>query len=354
MVYAILEQSNMNIQEFKQEFDKHLFLFVDKKLAEYKKISKNKEIKSIFSHVKTYIQGGKRLRPYGAYLGFVESGKKLTSKEWSVFVALELIHVLALIHDDIMDKAHDRRGIETIHTHIARTVDIVRGDKVHFSNSQAILVGDIIFASAFQILRQSGASMEIQEKIHQLLDEVIIGQMIDVRLAHVGIATRDEIMTKSKYKTALYTFARPFELGAMLGGLSSKKLKEFVQIGEILGLTYQTQDDYLDIFGSKDILQKELLNDIREGQQTLVTHHFFQSATLEQKQIFEKYFGTSFSSQAKKQIVILLQESGAQEKSLRDLQNYFKKTRKELYESSLSKKTKENIEHLIVLLEKRN
>lgn len=344
----------MNIQEFKQEFDKHLFSFVDVKIAEYKKISKNKEIKSIFSHLKVYIKGGKRLRPYGAYLGFLESGKELTNKEWSVFVALELIHVLALIHDDIMDKAQDRRGVETIHTNIAQNLDIAHGDVVHFSNSQAILVGDLVFAAAFQVLRRSDVSLDIQEKIHQLLDEVIIGQMIDVRLAHVAHVSKSEILTKSKYKTALYTFARPFEVGALLGGVSSHKIEEFAKIGELLGLTYQIQDDYLDVFGSQDSLQKELLNDIREGQQTLVTYYFSELADAVQKKEFEKYFAQSFPKSAVEKIISLLDSVGVKDRVSKELGSYFKKTKQAVQESSLSEKTKECIEDLIAQLQKRN
>lgn len=344
----------MNLQEFKKEFDLHFLGFVKEKIKDYKKLAKDKEMRAFFSHLEVYIKGGKRLRPYGAYLGFVESGKKPTQKEWLVFISLELIHVLALIHDDIIDKAEDRRGVETINAFIENNCTLVRGDSKHFANSQAVLVGDIVFAAAFQALRCADVSVSIQDKIHQLLDEVIIGQMIDVRLAHVGVATKAEILTKSKYKTALYTFARPFEIGAMLGGLSEKKTQDFVQIGELLGLTYQIQDDYLDVFGSRDVLQKELLNDIREGQQTLVTHYFFQSATPEEKQLFEKYFGKSFSKQQVKNIIELFDTTGVKTKVYKELESYFKKTKQAIHNSSLSSHSKESIENLIALLEKRN
>jgi len=344
----------MNLQEFQKEFDLHFFTFVKEKIKDYKKLAKDKETRAFFSHLELYMKGGKRLRPYGAYLGFVDSGKALTRKEWLVFIALELIHVLALIHDDIIDKAVDRRGLPTIHSFVQDTVSVVRGDKKHFANSQALLVGDIVFAAAFQALRKSDTSIDIQEKIHQLIDEVIVGQMIDVNLAYREIASKSQIVTKSKYKTAFYTFARPFEVGAMLGGLSEKKIEDLTLIGELLGLAYQTQDDYLDVFGSKDLLQKEILNDIREGQQTLVTHYFFEVASKQQQQEFEKYFGKSFSKKDTRLVLNLLETTGVKDIVFHELLKYFVKTKKILLESSLSETSKQSIQNLITLLEKRN
>lgn len=344
----------MNIHEFKKEFDIHFFAFAKKKIQEYKKIAKDKETRSFFSHLEKYIKGGKRLRPYAAYLGFSESKKVLSQKEWLVFISLELIHVLALIHDDVIDRATDRRGLDTINAFIQKNSNIIRGDKVHFANSQAILVGDLIFAAAFQALRESGASDQVQYKIQQLLDEVILGQMIDVKLAHVNFTTRTQIMTKSKYKTALYTFARPFEVGAILGGVSVKKQQDLYTIGESFGLTYQIQDDYLDIFGSRDTLKKELMNDIKEGQQTFVTESFFRKANPKQQKEFMQYFGNNFSKQDAHKILKLLKELQIDTDVYSKLTQSFTSTKSNIVSSSLSKKTKVQLKELVELLKARS
>lgn len=344
----------MNLTEFKQEFDKHFFMFVDKKISDYNTLTDEKAFGSLFDYLKTYIEGGKRLRPYAAYVAFAESEKNLTDKEWLVFIALELIHVLALIHDDIIDKATKRRGVDSVHVFVQKNFNIVRGDKKHFSNSQALLVGDLIFSSAFQALYSSGVSGDVSSTIHKMLDEVILGQMIDVDLACGDIAPRSKIVTKSKYKTALYTFARPFEVGCLLGNVPLSTQSKFFMIGELIGLTYQAQDDYLDVFDTRDILQKELMNDIKEGQQTLVTYHFFKKASQEQCSQFLKYFGRDFSNSNVQEILHLFAELDIQKDVKKELDQLFKDTKENLFHSDFSEKTKKSLVELITTLEKRS
>ena len=100
-----------------------------------------------------------------------------------------------------------------------------------------------------------------------------------------------------QYKTARYTFARPLEIGALLGGLSSQKQKIFFEIGESLGIAYQIQDDALDIFGDESKIKKNTLDDIREGQQTLITDYFYKKASTGDILLFEKFLGRNFSKE---------------------------------------------------------
>jgi len=344
----------MNLKEFRQKFDKRFFMFVDEKISDYNTLTDEKSFKSLFSYLKNYIKGGKRLRPYAAYVAFSESGKKLTDKEWLVFISLELIHVLALIHDDIIDKAAKRRGVDSVHVFIQKNFNIVRGNAKHFSNSQALLVGDLIFSSAFQALCRAGVSGEVSSTVYKMLDEVILGQMIDVDLAYGDVAPRSKIITKSKYKTALYTFARPFEIGCLLGNISPVTQSNFFEIGELIGLTYQTQDDYLDVFDTRNILQKELMNDIKEGQQTLITYHFFEKASQEQRSKFLQYFGHNFSTLHVQEILGLFKELNIQENVKKELDQLFKDTKKNLSNSDFSEKTKKSLLELIITLEKRS
>lgn len=344
----------MNLQEFKQEFDKHLFLFVDRKIAEYQQIALDEELQSVFNHLRVYMQGGKRLRPYGVYVGFLAADREFSHSEWLVCVALELVHVLALIHDDVIDKAHDRRGVATLHEFMyLNTPSFNRGDKTHMANSQAVLVGDIVFAAAFQALRESQTSQEIQSKVHQLLDEVIIGQMIDVQMMFQNHVSKEKIIRKSKYKTALYTFARPFEVGALLAGVSETVQRDLGLLGEMLGTVYQIQDDYLDMFGSHDILQKEILNDIREGQHTLVTHYFFEQASEDDAKRLRQYMGTDISPEDAKDIIAMFDSYGVREKVSADIYTYFSDIKKTLQKSSVSAETSTAIMNIVYLLEQR-
>lgn len=343
----------MNLQEFRNEFDKHLLVFVNKKIQDYTTLLGNKETQAVFAHVGKYIEGGKRIRPYSAYLALCESGKTPIVRDWAVFVALELIHVLALIHDDIIDKAQERRGIASLHTYISKLYPLTRGDSVHFGNSQAILVGDIIFAAAFQSLFESHAPVDVQRKVHQMLDEVILGQMLDVELAHTEPVSRDVIVEKSRYKTALYTFARPLEIGALLSGSSEKAQETLCVVGESLGLLYQLQDDFLDIFDTKNELKKELMNDIQEGQQTFVTECFFRVASQENREKFLQYFGKNLSNDDALIVRDLLKSVGVYDILVAELSDTFDSVRKRINSSELSGDTQSRLHDLLELLERR-
>lgn len=343
----------MNLQEFSKEFDRHFFTFIKIKVKKYKNLAKDEEIEDFINHVESYLKGGKRLRPFGIYIGILESRKKLKETDWMVMIAVELIHALALIHDDIIDKSLTRRNVFSINGFIEHTQTIVRGNKHHYANSQAILVGDLLYAAAFEILFQARPRQEVYSAVQDLLDEVIVGQMIDVKLAASHQASRQLILRKTKYKTALYTFSRPFQIGSLLGGASQEKQKELFYIGEKLGILFQIQDDYLDVFGSENILQKESMNDIREGQQTLLTDHFFTNANEEQKKVFSKFFGTSFQAKHGTEVQNLFRAAGSEKYLVDEILSSFKKIKKSVDKVSFSKQTKESLLDIITRLEAR-
>ncbi len=343
----------MNLQEFSKEFDTHFFVFVKAKIKKYKSLAKDQEIEDFISHVEMYLQGGKRLRPYGIYLGLSDSRKKIKETDWMVMIAVELIHALALIHDDIIDKSLTRRDVFSVNGFIEKKQTVVRGNKHHYANSQAILVGDLLYAAAFEILFKAKPNEKVYSLVQELLDEVIVGQMIDVKLAASEQASKQLILRKAKYKTALYTFSRPFQIGALLGKLSDEKQQELFRIGEKLGILFQIQDDYLDVFGDEKILKKEGMNDIREGQQTLLTDHFFNNANEEQKKVFLKFFGRDFPRSQTIVIQNLLREVGSEEYLRKEMSSSFKKIRKSIDTSNFSQQTKDSLNDIVSRLEAR-
>lgn len=343
----------MNLQEFSKEFDTHFFIFVKAKIKKYKNLAKNKDIEDFIKHTEFYLQGGKRLRPYGIYLGLLESRNNIKETDWMVMIAVELIHALALIHDDVIDKAFTRRNVFSINGFIEKKQTVIRGDKHHYANSQAILVGDLLYAAAFEILFRAKPSEKVYTVVQELLDEVIVGQMIDVKLAASEQASKQVILRKTKYKTALYTFSRPFQIGAILGNLSEEKQRELFVVGEKLGILFQTQDDYLDVFGDEKVLKKEGMNDIREGQQTLLTDHFFNNANEEQKKVFLKFFGVTFPVKQGVIIQNLFRTVGSEKYLITEIHSLFKKIRKTVDDVNFSKQTKILLHDIINQLEKR-
>jgi geranylgeranyl diphosphate synthase type I len=343
----------MTLHDFKEKFDVHLINFINKKRESYYSLVLDLETRLVFDHMVKYIEGGKRIRPYCAYLAFSDSGKGFTNKHWLVLVAIELIHVLALIHDDIIDRAPDRRGILSMHKFIEKSYPVIRGDLQHFGYSQAILFGDIIFAASFQALSESSVSTAVHTKIHQLLDEVIIGQMMDVRLAYTDFVSQDVIIAKSKYKTALYTFARPFELGCILSGSHDDVQRSFYSVGKSLGILYQLQDDFLDVFDTKNALQKKLMNDIQEGQQTFVTSCFLEIAKKEERGIFLKYFGKKISEKEIPDIQNLLFSAGVDRILLDKILKDFANIKEEIDCSPFQEETKKMLYQVVETLKNR-
>lgn len=337
----------MNFQEFLHEFEKRYSLFLAQKIKQYKKRTQNKELQSYFDHIGSYAKGGKRIRPFCVYIGFLQSGKQMTEKEWSLCIAVELIHLLALIHDDIIDDSISRREGYTVNGYIEEVGQISPKNKKKYAYAQSLLIGDLIFHLAFESLYKADVSQSVQDKVHELLDEVIVGQMLDVYLSHSKEVSKQEILKKTTYKTALYTFSRPFEIGALYGGVSSEIQKNLSEIGKNIGIGFQIQDDYLDIFGTEEIIKKKLWGDIAESQQTLITHYFSIQANAKDKKTFESYLGKKVSKKQGVQIQNLLQKYEVDTITLRDMNLYFKKATQALKKSSLTPTVVENIQEMI-------
>jgi geranylgeranyl diphosphate synthase type I len=135
---------------FRQSFDPQLQAFVEQKLASYAPIATDAFVETILEYAKNItFKGGKRVRPYLASIGFAAAkGRRASSSVLPVFMALELFHVFALIHDDIMDQGMSRHGIPTTHIFVTQALQKNKrvGDIKRSGESQAILLGDLLFS----------------------------------------------------------------------------------------------------------------------------------------------------------------------------------------------------------------
>ena len=118
---------------------------------------------------------------------------------------------MALIHDDIIDESEKRHNVATMHTYIANSLG---GGKEQVAEGQAILIGDLLLSWVYELgnkhYRFSEQLLEEARKnVHAMIEEVILGQMIDVQMM-AGLSTSKEMIEKKNmYKTASYTFTRP-------------------------------------------------------------------------------------------------------------------------------------------------
>ncbi|MDO8621464.1 MAG: polyprenyl synthetase family protein [Candidatus Levybacteria bacterium] len=261
-----------DLEVFKQKFDPYLQDYLDKKMKSIINYTKDSSIIDYINYAKKItLSGGKRIRPFIAFLTYQAFGGKETEKVLKLLIALEIFHIFALIHDDIMDKGNMRHGIYASHIYIGEKLKKERGNKnyEHFGNSQAILLGDLFFNWATEIINlnldfDQSAIQRVRKFFFDMVDGTIVGQMLDI-----DSQSRQKIIptlnSKINYlKTARYSFIYPLLIGASLAGELTSHAERFCkELGLGLGIAFQSQDDIFDTNRKhKDLAsQKEIVKD---------------------------------------------------------------------------------------------
>jgi len=215
--------------------------------------------------------GGKRLRPafcHWAYVG--AGGRPEDSAVVDAGAALELLHTFALVHDDIMDGSATRRGTDTVHVQFEadHALDGWRGEARRFGEGVAILVGDLAFVYADQLL--AGAPAAAHHVFNELRLEVNVGQYLDLLGTARGRVNECTARRISRFKSGKYTVERPLHLGAALAGRLDDLAAPLSGYGLPLGEAFQLRDDLLGVFGDADVTGKPVGEDLREGKPTLL------------------------------------------------------------------------------------
>ena len=215
--------------------------------------------------------GGKRLRPAFCHWAFVGSGgDRDDARVIDAGAAFELMHACALFHDDVMDDAATRRGAPTTHT--IYTAEHERegwaGESRRFGEGVAILVGDLAFVLADQLL--VGAPDAVWRMWNELRTELNVGQFLDLQGAVRGerrLAAAERI---ARYKSGKYSVERPLHVGALLAApeRAGELLPALSRFGLPLGDAFQMRDDVIGVFGDATVSGKPVGGDLREGKPT--------------------------------------------------------------------------------------
>ena len=198
--------------------------------------------------------GGKRLRPALCFLAAHCSDKYKCSHIMPLAVAVEMVHMASLIHDDVIDEADLRRGRPTVNS--------VWGNRV------AILSGDYMFAQAFQVVYDEHYGEAVALKMAQLIGALTSGEIIQDAAAFSGSCTEQEYYERIEKKTAGF-LGICCELGAMASGTDKAVSDALYKYGRNLGMAFQITDDVLDVTGTRRVIGKPAGNDIRQGVLTL-------------------------------------------------------------------------------------
>lgn len=269
------------LELFKQTFDIHLKGFLDTKTRAIADHTNDSSVIDYIDHAKEIVlSSGKRIRPYIAYLMYKSLGGKDDEKALKPLVSLEVFHSFGLMHDDIIDNGRLRHGKETSHIYIANKLrrEKRRGDLSHIGNSQAILIGDLLFTWSQEILNlntdfDQKTMHKIKTHFYEMAEEVALGQMLDVELTTRDMVSKDLIDEKTRLKTAGYSFVKPLQIGAALSGKDNIDIQKFCEeFGLKMGIAFQTQDDLLDITSTDEQLQKTTSSDKSQHQHTYFTY----------------------------------------------------------------------------------
>ncbi len=215
--------------------------------------------------------GGKRVRPVCVLMGN-ELFDDIDPDAFEVATAIELFHNFSLIHDDIMDKAPLRRGMETVHT--------------KYGDATALLAGDVMLVAAYDYINKIKPThlQRIISIFNKTAKEVCEGQQLDMNFEKKDTVSFEEYEHMITLKTSVL-LAASLQIGAILGGAGTGNQQHLYEFGKKLGIAFQLQDDYLDAFGDPEKFGKQPGGDIIANKKTFLMIHAMDVATETQKKL---------------------------------------------------------------------
>lgn len=260
------------------------------------------------------LAGGKRLRPAFCHWGFVGAGGNPDDpRVIDAGVAFELMHAFALFHDDVMDGSATRRGAPTTHVKMSQLHEENSwvGESRRFGEGAAILVGDLAFVYADQLLL--GAPQPVWSIWNELRVELNFGQYLDM----LGSANSERRLAKAericRYKSGKYTIERPLHLGAVFAApeKAEQLLPALSAYGLPLGDAFQMRDDVMGAFGETSVTGKPVGDDLREGKPTPLMAMACAKANAAQLGILQLVGNTLLDDAQVADVQIVIRETGA-------------------------------------------
>lgn len=196
--------------------------------------------------------GGKRLRPILTLAAAHLCGYQGTD-HIKLAAVVEFIHTATLLHDDVVDESEKRRGKATAN--------------ILFDNLSSVLVGDYLFARAFQLMVETG-SLRVLSILSNAAAVIAEGEVLQLTTAHdltTDLARYEQVI---RGKTAAL-FSAATEVGGVISDQPEEKIQALNVYGDGLGMAFQLADDLLDYGGSSAALGKNVGDDFREGKVTL-------------------------------------------------------------------------------------
>ena len=303
----------------------------------------NRQPQSLYEPVKYVLSlGGKRIRPVLMMLAY-QMYKDNPESILPQACALETFHNFTLLHDDLMDNANMRRGHDTVH--------------VKWDANTAILSGDTMLLMAFKLMMQCP-----QEYLHAVLDvftettlEIDEGQQYDISFETRDDVREEEYIEMIRLKTSVL-LACALKIGAILGGASASDAENLYKFGEQIGLAFQLQDDFLDVYGDPKVFGKAIGGDILCNKKTFMLINAFNKADEAQRKELEKWVNAVNPDPQQKiaAVTTLYNNIGVDRLAEERIRYYFDESRKYLAAVQVPEESKQELKAYTDKMMKRN
>ena len=237
------------LSSFKEIFESYL----ENKVAEYS------SSKLFEPFVYTMQNRGKRVRPVLTLMAADSIANKF-EKALPAALAIEIFHNFSLVHDDIMDNALDRRGRLSVHK--------------KWNTNSAILSGDAMLILSYKSLEiyKSNTYLKLCKVLTDCALDVCKGQQMDMDFTDKIDISEEQYFEMVKLKTGVLIGAA-LKMGVIAVDADENICESYYEFGLNLGILFQLQDDYLDVFGEENIFGKVSGGDIQENKRTLLFIH---------------------------------------------------------------------------------
>lgn len=243
-------------------------------------IAFDKEPKGLYDPV-TYVLslGGKRIRPALCLTACSLFDADRVDECLNSAMGIEVFHNFTLLHDDIMDGSQMRRNSPTVH--------------MRWNQNTAILSGDAMLIMAYQLMAKTPESclIPVMEVFSKTAMEVCEGQQFDMEFENRHNVTESEYLEMIRLKTAVL-LGGSLKIGAIIGGSNIDMANLLYSFGVNLGISFQLQDDWLDVYGDADAFGKMIGGDIVCNKKTYLLisaqNHLTKSAQNELKKWIAK------------------------------------------------------------------
>ena len=284
---------------------------------------------SLFEPIQYIMEdGGKRLRPvltlmaYNLYRDDIEKALKSA-------IGIEIFHNYTLLHDDVMDDAELRRGKQTVHK--------------KWNSNVAILSGDAAAITAYKHVEsvEDCYLRQVLDGFNQVAMDVCKGQQYDMEFETRKQVSEEEYLDMIYLKTSVL-IAGSIRHGALIAGAPQQEYQALYDFGGYLGLVFQLQDDYLDVYGKVAEFGKKIGGDILCNKKTYLLIKALELANQEDKTNLQAWLTKKeFDPDEKiKAVTSIYDRSGVKEQVIEKIKVYLEKSKMALQQLNVPEERK--------------